>query len=99
MPKCDMDKLKKEMDEVQLFTETSFVGHTKKHAENICGCISFGLTSPPQTQSCTFLISKRIFAGRKFLIIVVTPGLQNIHIRLGSFIDVCSQVILIEINR
>ena len=49
MPKCDMNKLKKEIDEVQVFTETSFVGHTKKHAEHICGCISCGLTSPPQT--------------------------------------------------
>ena len=53
MSKCDTDKLKKTIDEVQVFTETSFVGHTKKHAEHICGCISCAFTSPPQTPSET----------------------------------------------
>ncbi len=53
MSKCKTDKLKKTIDEVQVFTEASFVGHTKKQVEHICGCISCAFTSSPQTPSET----------------------------------------------
>ena len=65
MSKCDTDKLKKTIDEVQVFIETSFVGHTKKHAEHICGCISCGFTSPPQTPSETGKKKKKNASEKK----------------------------------
>ena len=63
MSKADTDKILNDLEEIQVFTESSFVGHTKEHAQHICACIACGFTSPQATAQASQATKKKKAPG------------------------------------